>query len=108
MHQIRRATFTIGAIVAFTFSVSCDADQVLVFGGATGSSQLSADLVSLGHSVTHVASSTVPSNLSQYDTIWHVGITAFSAIDKSRLEAFIETGGGLHLTGEVDGCCAPA
>jgi hypothetical protein len=47
----------------------------------------------------------LPSDLSAFSTIWHVGATApFSAAEQTTLRTFLGTGGGLHLTGERP-CC---
>lgn len=47
----------------------------------------------------------LPSDLSAFGTVWHVGaLTPFTPAEQTRLQAFLSTGGGLHLTGERP-CC---
>jgi len=64
---------------------------------------LVADLTALGHTAT--LSTTIPADLSAYAAIWYV--EAFNAIPQASqdaLRAFIQAGGGVHLTGERP-CC---
>jgi hypothetical protein len=87
--------------------------HILVFGDAATGSQLpnagvrgllTADLTALGYTVTTVV--TLPTDLSPYRTIWHLGgLIPLTTAEQSRLAAFVEAGGGLHLTGEGP-CCA--
>ncbi|MBW2543613.1 MAG: hypothetical protein JRF15_16145 [Deltaproteobacteria bacterium] len=64
---------------------------------------LVADLTALGHTAT--LQTTLPADLSVYASIWYVA--AFEAIttaNQDRLRSFIQSGGGVHLTGERP-CC---
>jgi len=48
---------------------------------------------------------TLPSDLSAFGTIWHVGAFApLTTPEQTRLAGFVARGGGLHLTGERP-CC---
>ena len=47
----------------------------------------------------------LPSDLSAFGTVWHVGaLVPFTASEQNTLRAFLGSGGGLHLTGERP-CC---
>lgn len=93
------ALFMVSAMVA-----PADAANVLIFGDRSGElGTLQTDLTGMGHTVTN--SSTLPADLSSFDTIWHVGaFVALTPTDQSQLAAFLATGKGLHLTGERP-CC---
>lgn len=99
-----------GALSAASAPAGADeTDRVLVFGsGFTNDFRyrdaVGTRLAALGHDVT--VTSLLPSNLSPYDTIWHVGaLRAFSSTERARLATFVSEGGGLHLSGEFS-CCA--
>lgn len=54
----------------------------------------------LGHTVTTVPTlDSFPDDLDQFDTIWHMGFGALSADAQQRLIAYVQSGGGLYLTG---------
>lgn len=85
---------------------SASASSILIYGNyATGNNGLQQNLEALGHTVTN-QSSTLPADLSAYDTIWHVASNAntLGAAARSALANFVQAGGGLHLTGERP-CC---
>lgn len=77
--------------------------KVLVFGDYHERNTATNILRGFGYTVDLIV--TLPTDLSPYKAIWHVG--AFAALTSSeidRLKAFLGTGGGLHLTGERP-CC---
>jgi FecR protein len=80
----------------------------LVFGDRPDErTALAAGLASEFPSHVVVEVSGLPSDLSAFGTVWHVG--AFAPItdaEQTRLRTFLGTGGGLHLTGERP-CCEP-
>src|SRR5207244_12624563 len=78
--------------------------SVLLFGDRTSQrNQLAADLTSLGESVTNVTA--LPLDLTGYQVIWHVSaFTGLTQPERDELAAFVESGHGLHLTGERP-CC---
>lgn len=79
------------------------ADNVLVFGDRGERTILQTNLESLGHTVTNQAA--LPTDLSGFDTVWHVGaFVALTTDEQTRLTNFLTGGGGLHLTGERP-CC---
>jgi hypothetical protein len=51
-------------------------------------------------------SSTLPSHLSQYKAIWFLDTSPLSSANQTELEAFVNAGNGLYLTGENDVCCS--
>jgi hypothetical protein len=103
----RRTLNVFSAICAWALSTPSQASYVLVFGDAAPRSILLADLTSLGHTVVDNVSSTLPASLAPYDTIWHVGASAaVSSTDLAKLDSFIKSGRGVHMTGERDACCA--
>jgi RHS repeat-associated protein len=90
-------------------------DNVLIFGlgdtsgdDATASepvTNLESILEDDGYSVTVDSSSTLPSDISSYGSIWNVDIQdPITSDDAATLESFVESGGGLFLTGERP-CC---
>lgn len=72
----------------------------LIFGDATTAiSALREALEGLGHTVT--VSSILPDAPLTYSTIWHVGnIVPLTPDERARLVDYVQSGGGLHLTGE--------
>ena len=81
------------------------ANNVLIFelDASSKGATLESDLSSLGHTVTR--STSLPADLSAYAAIWHVdAFNAISAANQDALRAFIQSGGGVHLTGERP-CC---
>jgi hypothetical protein len=52
-------------------------------------------------------SSTLPNNLMQYRAIWYIDTNPLTSAQQSKLEAFVDSGRGLYLTGEADVCCTP-
>jgi hypothetical protein len=65
---------------------------------------LSTILASAGYGVDVDESSTLPSHISQYRTIWYISTDPLSSGEEAELEAFVAGGGGLYLTGEGP-CC---
>ena len=77
--------------------------NILVFGTYSSKDDLASTLQSLGHTVTNTTS--LPADLSPYQTIWHVSaFTPLTGAEQAQLAAFLASGGGLHLTGERP-CC---
>jgi hypothetical protein len=78
----------------------------LVFGDRSNErTALTAQLASDFPSRVVVNVSGLPSDLSAFRTIWHVGATEpFTAAEQTTLRTFLGTGGGLHLTGERPSC----
>ena len=85
-----------------TIQASATSANILVFGDYStefGGDYLKATLETIGHSVT--ISPILPLDLLPYNTIWHIGNTEpLTAAEQTRLAAFVNAGGGLHLTGE--------
>jgi hypothetical protein len=83
--------------------------NVLIFGDASAAilNQLRLRLETLGHTVTIQPDSRLPATLeelSQYHTVWHVGLqAALTAPEQNLLIAYLATGGGVHLTGDTVG-----
>ena len=87
-----------------TIVITDKPETVLIFGDRNERTALEADLTNLGFNVLDNVV-TLPDDLTIYGTIWHVG--AFSALttdERTRLVAFVDSGRGLHLTGERP-CC---
>ncbi|WP_210398029.1 PEP-CTERM sorting domain-containing protein [Motiliproteus sediminis] len=86
------------------FSASAQAGVVHIFGDRSGDrANLASSLVGLGHTVVNTAA--LATDLSGFDAVWHVG--AFSALgsgQQTQLSGYIQSGGGVHLTGERP-CC---
>ena len=91
-------------IFCLSVPITAKADNILIFGDYSSSrSPLEFALVSLSHTVTNVT--TLPADLSGFDTIWHVGAsTSLTADEQLRLADFLANSGGIHLTGERP-CC---
>jgi hypothetical protein len=51
-------------------------------------------------------SSTLPASLMQYQAIWFIDTSPLSGTEETELEAFVNAGRGLFLTGER-ACCTP-
>lgn len=98
------------AVVATVMAASASwvstvqAAAIHVFGDySSGRSGLTATLTAQGHTVT--STSALAADLSSFDTIWHAGAFApLSGAEQSQLTAFLNNGGGIHLTGERP-CC---
>lgn len=94
-----RADFVVGGVGP----IDLTGRPVLVFGDRFEGANIANELAALGMSVTQV--STLPLDLSPYQVIFHFGaFQALTAEERTRLEAFVNGGGGLHLTGERP-CC---
>ncbi|MCB2107317.1 MAG: PEP-CTERM sorting domain-containing protein [Rhodobacteraceae bacterium] len=92
------------AFVICAWGSAANAAAILVFGDYSSSrNTLASDLAAMGHTVTN--SATLASDLSGFDTIWHVGAFApLTAGEQGQLSGFLASGGGIHLTGERP-CC---
>lgn len=90
-------------VPSFTVSGGSSVD-VLVFGDyADARTRLSGALGALGRNVTTTA--TLPADLSAYEVIWQTGAFApLTSQERTRLQAFLARGGGLHINGERP-CC---
>lgn len=98
-----------GVLAAACVSVALSATAVsaatiAVFGDRSGErSSVTAALEALGNTVTNMSS--LPSDLSSFDTIWHVGaFVPLSASVQASLSGFLADGKGIYLTGERP-CC---
>ena len=102
MKTFRALTIMLAGLIAVPSTVI--ADNILVFGDRSGDrANLTSTLELLGHTVTNQAD--LPGDLTGFDTIWHVGaFVALSAGVQTDLAAFMDSGGGVHLTGERP-CC---
>ena len=60
-------------------------------------------LTAAGYGVS--TSSTLPKNLRQFKAIWFMDTSPLSSTEETELEAFVNAGHGLYLTGETDVCC---
>lgn len=79
------------------------AASVLVFGDRGERFTVATELEAQGNTVTNT--SVLPTDLSGFDTIWHIGAFApLSSAEQSRLSAFLALGRGVYLTGERP-CC---
>lgn len=89
-----------GASNAGNIVLESGLENVLVFGQSTyHSSALEVNLQTLGLRPAEVtALESLPEDLSPYGVIWHIG-GRLSPDDQQRLEAFVRSGRGLHLTG---------
>lgn len=78
--------------------------RVLVFGDdLAGRTALEAALRNMGAEVTNDIP--MPVDLSGYDAVFHVGhVSPLTPAEHTRLAAFLESGGAVHLTGERP-CC---
>jgi len=86
-------------------SGSPGANNVLVLEPSTSGkgAALTADLNSLGHTAT--LQTTLPADLSVYAAIWYVdAFDPITVANQDLLRTFIQSGGGVHLTGERP-CC---
>jgi hypothetical protein len=100
---------TLNRATAKTGSAS---ERTLIFGGGDTVSGITPNeplldlqtiLADAGYGVD--VSSTLPTSLSQYKAIWFVGTSALSTQQENELEAYVNSGHGLYLTGERP-CCA--
>lgn len=96
---VRGGTTDVGVIVVVE-----KPDAVLVFGDRVGDrAGLVTELTALGLPVTNVAA--LPDDLTPFGTIWHVSaFTALTPAEQTRLADYVNSGRGLHLTGERP-CC---
>jgi len=94
-----------GSALALMVRVSsANAASTLVFGDFSSSRNvLAAELAVQGNTVTNQTS--LPGDLSAFDTIWHVGAgTPLSLGVQNQLSGFLADGKGIYLTGERP-CC---
>jgi len=83
-----------------------DADAGIIPSATEPLTNLEALLQADGYSVTVDNSVSLPADISSYGSIWFIDDDdAVSADDASRLEEFVNTGGGLYLTGERPTIC---
>jgi hypothetical protein len=73
------------------------------FGNTGANDNLAAALTSAGYTVTE--SATLPADLSSFGQVWWVDTDPPTAAEQSQLVAFEQSGRGVFLTGENDGCC---
>lgn len=93
---------------ALILSTSVNASNILVFGDSSSSqTNLTSFLVSQGHSVTNVATGSVPLDFSGYDTIWSLNIHSNFDTLINPLQDFLDSGKGIYFTGERP-CCDAA
>lgn len=91
------------ALATIVWAGAASAASIAVFGDRFERDYLAAELTAQGHSVNNTAA--LPSDLSAFDTIWHVGaFTPLSSAVQSQLNAFLAAGKGIFLTGERP-CC---
>lgn len=77
----------------------------LVFGDRPERDTVAAGLASEFPSRVVVDVAGLPSDLSAFGTVWHVGaFVPLTDAEQTRLRGFLANGGGLHLTGERP-CC---
>ncbi|WP_230469822.1 tandem-95 repeat protein [Lujinxingia vulgaris] len=97
-------TGAVGLAALMAMPAVASADEVLLFGDYVSTrNAVAAQLTNQGHTVTNVA--TLPASLDDYDSIWSFyAVDALPAADRPALQAFVERGGGLYLTGERP-CC---
>lgn len=87
-----------------TIIVKDKPDTVLIFGDRNERTALETDLTNLGFNVLDNVV-TLPDDLTIYGSIWHVGaFGVLTADERTRLVAFVDSGRGIHLTGERP-CC---
>ncbi|WP_428263758.1 Ig-like domain-containing protein [Haliangium sp.] len=79
--------------------------NVLVFGDyEDGINALISTLTSLGHTVTLNPDFGLSADLTQFNTVWHVGQdTPLTDAQIDALSDYVISGGGLHLSGERSG-----
>lgn len=99
----------IAVSLLFSLAVSAPsyASSILIYGNrATNDNPLQQTFEGLGHTITNVSNNVLPTDLSVFDTIWHVTSNAggLGAPERAALASFVNNGGGLHLTGERP-CC---
>ncbi|MEC9432898.1 MAG: VPLPA-CTERM sorting domain-containing protein [Pseudomonadota bacterium] len=88
-------------------AIPTDGDNILVYGNYSSAvSTAVSRLQGLGHTVT--SGTTLPGDITSYDTVYFVGISAAeNAAQEQQLVDFVEAGGGLYLQGER-ACCETA
>ena len=111
---IRR--YSIAAVAVFGFGISqpASAAQILLFGDGfdpNASIFFSNTLTGLGHTVIiHGGAALTDAHFVGVDTAWHVGFSnanCFGGTTVSALLNFLNSGGGLRLTGENPAFAAP-
>jgi hypothetical protein len=103
----RRSSSSLGALLVALLliaAVPTHASEIFVLEKSFNGSALESELTGLGHTVTR--STSLPVDLSPFDTIWVLALAALTVGEQTQLTAFVTAGGGLHLTGERP-CCEP-
>jgi hypothetical protein len=75
------------------------------FGDTEPNDNLAQELTGDGYTVTE--SPTLPADLSSFGQVWWVAATPPTADEQTQLVGFANSGRGVFLTGENDGCCGP-
>jgi hypothetical protein len=95
----------------FTWTISSNNANVLIAGagnefsgGTAVNDNIAQALTSAGYSVTELA--TLPEDLSSYGQVWWVDTSPPTSAEETQLINFAESGKGVFLTGENDGCCS--
>lgn len=102
----KQSFIALSVLFSLVVSAPSYASSILIYGNyAAGNNGLQQNFEALGHTVTNQSSS-LPADLSAFDTIWHVASNAntLGAAARTALRGFVNNGGGLHLTGERP-CC---
>ncbi|WP_230467776.1 Ig-like domain-containing protein [Lujinxingia vulgaris] len=104
MKWIRGWTGAVGMAALMAMPSVAAADDILFFGNQVEfRNDLEVVLTAQGHTVTNVA--TLPADLQGFDSIWSFYATqALPANERNALQAFVERGGGVYVTGERP-CC---
>ena len=110
----RRYSFAAVAVFGFGISQPASAAQILLFGDGFGTNVsifLTNTLTGLGHTVVNRGGAALTdADFVGIDTAWHVGssnASYFGGTMVSALHNFLNSGGGLHLTGENPAFAAP-
>jgi hypothetical protein len=74
------------------------------FGNTEPNDNLTVLLTSVGYSVTE--SPALPADLSNFGQVWWVDTNPPTSAEQTQLISFAESGKGVFLTGENDGCCS--
>ena len=69
-------------------------------------SNLASILTGAGYGVDVDQSSSLPTHLTQYQSIWYISTNPLTTAEETQLETFVQAGGGVYLTGESP-CCEP-
>jgi len=79
--------------------IDASAENIYIFGDRPNEiTSLNNVLTAQGHSVT--TSANLPADLSAFDNIWHVEASPMNPTDLARVIGFLQSGRGVHLTGE--------